>query len=68
MALTLTKGSIFSIEAKDLLATPAGTTLIFNKVSEHNRSEFTINPSRIEKIQRMANGSLRKSYVADKIP
>lgn len=67
MALTLAKGSIFSIEAKDLLATPAGTTLVFNKVSEHNRSEFTINPTRIEKIQRMANGSLRKNHIADKM-
>lgn len=67
MPLTLAKGSIFSIEAKDLLASPAGTTLVFNKVSEHNRSEFTISPIRIEKVQRMANGSLRKNYIADKM-
>jgi hypothetical protein len=67
MALTLTKGSIFTIEAKDLLATPAGSTLVFNKVSEHNRSEFNITPMRIEKIQRTANGTLRKYYVGDKM-
>ena len=48
MALTLTKGSIFTLEAKDLLATPAGSTLVFNKISEHNRSQFDITPMRIE--------------------
>lgn len=38
----------------------------YYKVSEHNRSEFTISPQRFEKTQRMANGSLRKFWVADK--
>lgn len=38
----------------------------YYKVSEHNRSEFTISPQRIEKVQRMSNGSLRKFWVADK--
>jgi hypothetical protein len=67
MALTLPKGSILLIEAKDLLATPtAGTTLIWNKVTEHNRSEFNLSNERIEKSQRMANGTLRKYFVADK--
>ena len=66
MAITLPKGSILLIEAKDLLATPAGTTLIWNKVTEHNRSEFNLNNERIEKSQRMANGTLRKYFVADK--
>ena len=51
MALTLPRGSIFSIEAKDLLATPAGTTNQWNKVTEHNRTDFSINVERIEKTQ-----------------
>lgn len=65
-ALILPRGSIISIEAKDLLATPAGTTKTWNKLSEHNRSEFTISIDRIEKVQRMSNGTLRKNYITDK--
>ena len=38
----------------------------YHKVSEHNRSEFSITPQRIESIKRMANGSLRKFFIADK--
>ena len=64
--MTLPRGSIFSIEAKDLLATPAGTTKVWNKVTEHNRSEFSINVERIEKVVRTSNGTLRKNFVADK--
>lgn len=66
MALTLPRGSIFSIEAKDLLATPAGTTNKWNKVTDHNRSDFTINVERIEKITRTSNGTLRKNFIKDK--
>jgi hypothetical protein len=66
MAMTLPRGSVFSIEAKDLLATPAGTTKVWNKVTEHNRSEFSINVERIEKVVRTSNGTLRKNFVTDK--
>jgi hypothetical protein len=66
MAMTLPRGSIFSIEAKDLLATPAGTTKVWNKITEHNRSEFNINVERIEKIVRTSNGTLRKNFTVDK--
>jgi hypothetical protein len=51
---------------------PRGSILAINsggtyyKLSEHNRSEFTMSPNRIEKSQRMANGTLRKFWVADK--
>lgn len=64
--VSMPRGSILQIEAKDLLATPAGTSLIFNKVTEHNRSQFDITPNRIETVKRMANGTLRKYYIADK--
>ena len=66
MALTLPRGSIFSIEAKDLLATPAGTTNQWNKVTEHNRTDFSINVERIEKVVRTSNGTLRKNFIKDK--
>lgn len=62
----LPRGSVLSIEAKDLLATPAGTTLIWNKVTEHNRSELSMSVERIEKVSRTSNGSIRKNFIADK--
>ena len=62
----LPRGSILQIEAKDLLATPAGSTLIWNKITEHNRSEFSMSIERIEKSVRTSNGTLRKNYIADK--
>lgn len=48
---------------------PVGSLLNFNssiKISEHNRQPVSITPNRIEKTQRMSNGTLRKFYVADK--
>ena len=63
----LPRGSILLIEAKDLLATPAGTTKIWNKITEHNRSDFNMTPQRIEKVVRTSNGTLRKVYTADKM-
>ena len=64
--MTLPRGSVFSIEAKDLLATPAGTVKTWNKITEHNRSEFNINVERIEKVVRTSNGTLRKNFINDK--
>lgn len=66
-AMTLPRGSIFSIEAKDLLASPPGTTKIWNKITEHNRSEFSMNVERIEKVVRTSNGTLRKNFIDDKM-
>jgi hypothetical protein len=66
MAMYLPRGSVLWIEAKDLLATPAGTTKIWNKVTEHNRSPVELNIERIEKVVRTSNGTLRKNHVADK--
>jgi hypothetical protein len=64
--MILPRGSILQIEAKDLLASTPGTSLSWNKVTEHNRSSFDMSPMRIERTQRMSNGSLRKFYIADK--
>ena len=62
----LPRGSILYIEAKDLLASPAGTVKTWNKVTEHNRSALEIGTERIEKIVRTSNGTLRKNHIADK--
>ena len=64
--VNLPRGSILYIEAKDLLATPAGTVKTWNKVTEHNRSAFQISTERIEKVVRTSNGTLRKNHIADK--
>jgi hypothetical protein len=48
---------------------PQGSLIYFNetlKLSEHNRQPVSITSNRIEKQQRMANGTLRKYFVADK--
>lgn len=37
-----------------------------NAVTDHNRSELGIDPERIESRKRMANGTMRKYFVADK--
>ena len=60
------RGSILQIQAKEIWAVPAGTVLSWNKVTEHNRSAFDMNPQRIETTKRMSNGTLRKHYIADK--
>ena len=66
MTLSLPKGTLLQIQAKDLLATPVGTELIWNNITEHNRSPISISTNRIQKTERMANGQLRKFYVTDK--
>jgi uncharacterized protein YutD len=38
----------------------------WHQVSEHNRQPVTVGYNRIEKSQRMSNGSLRKYFIADK--
>lgn len=65
-AVLLPRGSILLIEAKDLLASPAGSTKIWNKVTEHNRSPLEISIERIETATRTSNGTLRKNHIADK--
>ena len=66
MTMTLPRGSILSIEATDVGASPPGTTKTFNKVTEHNRSDLGISIERIEQVTRTSNGTLRKNYITDK--
>jgi hypothetical protein len=66
MTTYLPRGSVLNIEAKDLLAPTEGTTKIWNKITEHNRSDISISIERIEKIVRTSNGTLRKNHIADK--
>lgn len=60
------RGSILQIQGYDLSANGGDGSLKYNKVTEHNRSQFDISTDRIEKQQRMGNGTLRKYFVADK--
>jgi len=66
MAMILPRGSILSIEATDVLASPPGTTKTFNKVTEHNRSDLDVSIERIEQVTRTSDGTLRKNYITDK--
>ena len=59
--LTLPVGSILYFDTGTDAATPTWT-----KVSEHNRTAINLDLNRIEKTQRMSNGSLRKIWIADK--
>jgi len=49
------------------LALSSKTQLRFRRVSEHNRSPLSFNNNRIEQSTRMANGTLRRYFVADKL-
>jgi hypothetical protein len=50
-----------------ILAKPRLMRWSGNSISDHNRSELQISPERIEKKQRMADGTMRKYVVADKM-
>lgn len=60
-ALTLPIGSVLYFDTGTDAATPTWT-----KISEHNRGPISLELMRIEKTQRMSNGSLRKIHIADK--
>lgn len=47
---------------------PSGSALYINtnKLSEHNRSPISISYDKIEKSQRMADGTMRKFFIANK--
>lgn len=62
----LPRGSAIQVYARDLYADPLDTTKSWIKLSEHNRSEISMDTDRIQQSQRMSNGSLRKFFVADK--
>lgn len=66
MPITLPRGTLLQIEAKDTLASPPVNTLGWRNITEHNRSEFAVDSMRIEQTQRMSNGTLRKFHIADK--
>jgi hypothetical protein len=59
--LTLPVGSVLYFDTGTDPAAPTWT-----KMSEHNRAPINLDFNRIEKTQRMSNGSLRKIWIADK--
>lgn len=60
MSINLPVGSALFI---DISSTSTPT---WQKISEHNRAPISLDPYRHEQTQRMANGSLRKIFIADK--
>jgi hypothetical protein len=65
-AITLPRGTLLQFNAKDPLASTPATTLGWRSITDHNRSEFAVDSNRIERTTRMANGTLRKFFIADK--
>ena len=61
MTLFLPVGSVLYFDTGTDANTPTWT-----KLSEHNRSSVSLEPNRIEKVQRTSNGTLRKLFIADK--
>ena len=61
MALTLPVGSLLFIDTGTDATTPTWT-----KLSEHNRQPVSLDTKRIERAERMANGTMRKIFIADK--
>lgn len=53
--------------AKPQLVQAKGPDDIWHKFTDHNRGQLSIDTERIEKGTRMANGTMRKYVVADKI-
>jgi lipoprotein NlpI len=56
-----------------VLVLPVGSALfiqdavgVWQKLTEHNRSPISVDVQRFEQTARMANGSLRKLFIADK--
>jgi hypothetical protein len=66
MPTLMPRGSALLIYGTDLVANTGSGTLKWNRVTEHNRSPIDIQTRRIEDVKRMANGGLRKFFVADK--
>jgi len=56
-----------SVATRNNLAYSSANQLRFRRVSEHNRQPLSINIDRIEQSSRMANGTTRKYFVADKV-
>lgn len=56
-ALTLPVGSALFIQ---------DANSVWQKLTEHNRSPISLDVERFEQVSRMANGSLRKLFIADK--
>jgi hypothetical protein len=56
-----------AVATRNNLAYSSANQLRFRRVSEHNRQPLSINIDRIEQSSRMANGTTRKYFVADKV-
>ncbi len=68
-ATVVAPGNIYTAATatRNSLSLSTANSLRFRRLTEHNRSPLSINIERIESSQRMANGTLRKYFIADKI-
>jgi hypothetical protein len=64
--MNLPKGSILSVAAKNEYDPATPGTATWHPLSEHARTPLAVSIERIENTTRMANGSLRKWWIADK--
>lgn len=56
-----------SVATLNGLSFSSSNSLRFRRLTEHNRQPLSLNTERIESVQRMANGTLRKYFIADKL-
>jgi hypothetical protein len=68
-ATVVAPGNIYTAATatRNGLSLSSANSLRFRRVTEHNRAPLSINTERIESSQRMANGTLRKYFIADKL-
>ena len=55
------------VASRNGLSNTSSTQLRFRRLTEHNRQPLSINTERIESSKRMANGTIRKYFIADKL-
>lgn len=68
-ATVVAPGNTYSaaVATRNNLALSNKNSLRFRRVTEHNRDALNFSTNRIEESSRMANGTMRKYFVADKI-
>ena len=68
-ATVVAPGNTYTSSVANLngLSFSSSNSLRFRRLTEHNRQPLSLNTERIESVQRMANGTLRKYFIADKL-
>ena len=68
-ATVVAPGNTYTSSVANLngLSFSSSNSLRFRRLTEHNRQPLSLDTERIESVQRMANGTLRKYFIADKL-